>query len=189
MLIIEGSDNLGKTTLANEILIQANRLYKGLNFSYKHMSRPGEDFDFFHDYYRMIKSSKVTTVQDRFHLGGLVWHENKITAASLRVIEGWIRANYGLVVILYTDNHSGYRKMLEVDNREQMFGVHKMCQANIEYATMAQGNSLYKVQCDIAVPVEIKDGRPHYNTEEVAEKIVKEWRETLDLCFTSSWPK
>lgn len=182
MLILEGSDNLGKTTVAQEIVIQAKALMDH-HFQYRHMSRPKEDFDFFLDYKKMIKATPLTTVQDRFHLGGLIWHEDKISRASLKVIEGWVHANFGLVVIFYTEDHTGYRKMLESDTRNQMFGVDKMCQANIEYAAMARGDYPFPVSCDLAIPTEIYKNKPHHDIEVLASKVVGLWKESLSLCM------
>lgn len=63
MVVIEGADHVGKTTIAK-------RLASYLGFRYRHLSKPEEDFNFFKGFFDL---SSPKTVWDRFHLGQLVY--------------------------------------------------------------------------------------------------------------------
>ncbi|GAG05660.1 unnamed protein product, partial [marine sediment metagenome] len=113
MLIIEGSDCLGKTTLAKKIVLKM--MEKGYPTIYSHMGRPNEQlFDFFLDYKKMINPCAV---MDRFHLGGLAYHHGKISPPRLEIINAWIRSVGGLIVVLYAGNGIQYRERLKNDER------------------------------------------------------------------------
>jgi hypothetical protein len=126
MLIIEGSDCLGKTTLAKTIVRQVSEM--GIPVVYSWMTRPNEDrFDFFHNYKDMMNPCAV---QDRFHLGGLAYHENKIPLMNLQIINSWIHSIGGLIVVLYARDQEWYRKLLKEDDRRSILSIDAMCKGN-----------------------------------------------------------
>jgi len=65
MIIVEGADGTGKSTLCRNLL---DRL--GEEYVYAHLSRPPEGFDVWYGHLGMINRF---TVQDRFHMGEIVW--------------------------------------------------------------------------------------------------------------------
>jgi len=129
MLIIEGSDCLGKTTLAHKLVSLAADMNKYPVF-YSHMSRPNKAFDFFEHYKDRMS---MFAVQDRFHLGGLVWHEGEISEASLEIIEGWLMSIGSMTIVLYASDEKWYRRRLERDNRGNLLDIDTMCKANRTY--------------------------------------------------------
>ena len=136
MLVIEGSDCLGKTTLAKKIVEKVmNRGYPAI---YSHMGRPNESiFDFFLSYKKMINPYFV---MDRFHLGGLAYHHNKISQQKLQIINAWIRSVGGLIVILYASAEDKYRKRLENDKRGNLLSIEKLCAGNTFFKKYALNN-------------------------------------------------
>lgn len=149
MLIIEGSDHLGKTTAA-KALVKAAAAHRRYPIRYAHMSRPNEAFDFLHDYQDM--SSKFA-VQDRFHLGGLVWHKDKITLDSLKIIEGRLMALGSVCVVFYTSDEVWYEKALREKGKDEMFSPEVIMAANRRFKELAE----YTVWHDFMY--DVKDGQ------------------------------
>jgi hypothetical protein len=126
MLVIEGGDCLGKTVLAKKIVRKVSKL--GFPVVYSWMTRPNEQlFDFFLDYKKMINHCAV---QDRFHLGGLAYHQDKISKDHLQIINSWIRSIGGLIVVLYAEDENRYRERLEHDERGNILSIDLMCRGN-----------------------------------------------------------
>lgn len=137
MLIIEGADCLGKTTFINALIKRANEMIEehDLPFPifYSHMSRPNCAFDFFDDYKDMITTFAV---QDRFHLGGIVWHD-AIPQERLEIIEGWLRAVGSMVIVLYASDTRWYEKWLTNDKRGNLLPDTVILQANLRYQSLS----------------------------------------------------
>ncbi len=135
MLIIEGSDCLGKTTFAKKLVryVMANSHYPCI---YSWMTRPNEDtFDFLYHYKLMINSY---TVQDRFHLGALVYHEDKLPIENLRRIEEWIKLAGGLVVLFYASNEDWYERYINADERGNLLANDILCKANSRFKDIVE---------------------------------------------------
>jgi hypothetical protein len=169
-LIIEGSDCLGKTTAAKLAVELANENYAHPAF-YGHMSRPPASFNFFSDYTRRTAEAMV---QDRFHLGALVWHEGKLPSDRLRRLEGWLFSQGSVVVVLYHSNKQMYRELLDADDRSQMFDKDTLIKANAKYRDMALGSG--------PVVDFSWDCLAGYPTEEVVRQWTDEWYMRRSAC-------
>lgn len=134
MLVIEGSDCLGKTILAKKIVIKM--MEKGFPTVYSHMGRPNEQlFDFFYAYKDMINPCSV---MDRFHLGGLAYHSNKISKQRLKIINSWIRSIGGMIIVLYANDEQWYRRRLHEDKRGNLLAMDAMCEGNCFFKRYAK---------------------------------------------------
>ena len=170
MLIIEGSDCLGKSTLAKQIVRQVSEM--GIPVVYSWMTRPNENrFDFFHNYKDMMNPCAV---QDRFHFGGMAYHENKIPPMNLQIINSWIHSIGGMIVVLYASDRELYRKRLESDERGNILPIDVMC----------KGNDWFNIWKDLAgadytfniLPVNWPiDGKPNYVSDDDVQEIISEW--------------
>ena len=168
MLIIEGADHLGKTTAAKAIVQMAAEDGK-YPIRYCHMSRPNKAFDFFNDYTDMMSRYAV---QDRFHLGFLVWHEGVMTPARLAIIEGRLAALGSITLIFYTSDEDWYRARLESQEKAEMFPIDKIIEANRKYAKSLFWNGPY-------VHIDIKNGI--YPDQTYFSYLLSEWYKRLDL--------
>lgn len=133
-LIIEGSDNLGKTIFAKKLIryIWDHDKYPVM---YSWMTRPNETtFDFFESYKMMINPY---TIQDRFHLGAIAYHKDKISAEHLNWIEEWIRDAGGFVVLLFAKDVDWYRDHLAKDKRGNLLANEILCKANSVFTQIA----------------------------------------------------
>lgn len=171
MLIVEGSDCLGKTTMIQKMRKMVSHWNPPILYS--HMSRPNEDlFDFDTHYVELMTKF---TIQDRFHLGGLVYHANRFSKDKLDRVESMLHCYRSLVVVLYTSDYSWYRQRLEADTRGNMLALDTMLAANESFHTMVRGT--HPLDPEVDFYFDILDGR--YPTDEFIEYVVQMWKATL----------
>lgn len=133
MIIIEGADAVGKTTLAK-------RLAEKLGYEYRHMTKPPEGFDYFYGFTDAVKSG---VVQDRFHLGQLVYgaklgkHTHLGPEAFAQLISHLRPWVFTIVVV---ENEERLRRRLLASTREEMYNVDEILEANREYKKVAMRN-------------------------------------------------
>jgi len=165
MLILEGANFLGKTTAAKRLVeLAAERAARGVKLEapleicdwvlpvrYCHATRPNLAFDFFGDYRDMIS---IYAVQDRFHLGALAYHEDKIDAEQMCVLEAWLGNVGSYTVVFVTTERDWYKERLENARKpvpnlaETVFSVERLMQANEIFYDIASENYQYPVKVD-----------------------------------------
>jgi len=173
MLLIEGSDNLGKTMLAKKIVRKIAEM--GLPVVYGWMTRPDENvFDFFLDYKKLLNPYAV---QDRFHLSGLAYHENKIPPRNLQMINGWIHGEGGLIVVMYASDETWYEEHIRKDTRKNILSWPALCTANSFYKQYAENSyNKYDYRFDV-LPFQADQPRKHpvYVNERQINGLICEW--------------
>jgi len=179
MLIIEGSDCLGKTTFAKKVVKRVSEL--GYPVVYSWMTRPNESiFDFFLDYRKMINPYSV---QDRFHLGGLAYHHNKIFPRELKIINSWIRSVGGLIVVLFAGDEEWYEQRIREDERGNLLNWPILCEANKIFKEYGLGGDcdfsldILPENCQQPVPKKI----PCFVENIGIETIMREWINRREL--------
>lgn len=181
MLIIEGSDCLGKTTFANLLFEVAKETVHNQGLHHivyqRHMTRPIESFDFLYHYQDMISKFAI---QDRFHLGGIVWH-NKISQAELEIIEGWLQSVGSMTVVFYATNLGWYREKIEADERGNLLDVDTMVRANMQYRDMVWGKHGQSPRINFSYNICGTDNPHRYPDRSDAVDIVNAWFERLSL--------
>lgn len=168
MLIIEGSDCLGKSTVVKKIASLVTQ-WDGHPVATAHMSRPNGSFDFFTGYRPFISPYVIF---DRFHLGSLAYHNDVMTKVHLRIIEGWIRSAGGLVVLLYSSDEKWYRDRIEHDPRGNILPVDLMCEANRRFTDIAHSEN--NMAIDYFIDVNESSG---FVDDQFIERITKDWIE------------
>ncbi len=168
MIIVEGSDHVGKTTFCKKLVKEMG----GLAF-YRHMSKPTDDFDYFGDYLSQLRSGDV---YDRFHYGAYVYgamlnlHPTKgFSLDSMRLVSRFIHLRRGLIIVIHDSNHPEYERRLIVEGKEEMFMGRDMRFANMIFSKM------HLVDENPTRVIDIKGGN-QWPTEEDAGSIVTEWR-------------
>lgn len=176
MLIIEGADRLGKTT-AIQSMRKELKLWNP-PILYSHMSRPNEDeFDFYLDYVPLISTY---TIQDRFHLGGIVWHKDKITIGHLQRIETWLELVGSVIVVFYASDFRWYENWIKADDRSNMLSVDLMLEANQQYYSMAKGTHPLCPMVDFSYDIKTKTmNEPCFPTEVIMIRWITEWYSRL----------
>ncbi len=170
MLIIEGCDDLGKTTLANKI-VDAVCKHSDFPAYYNHMTRPPKSFNFCTDY---VERMSKYAVQDRFHLGGIVYH-NAIRAAALKWIEGHLLLHHSMVIVLYSNDMAWYEERLVKSERGQMYNIPQMLSFAQTWKIVAENEAIHKdfVYC-------IDRDEELLNDAQVAD-IAAHWMDKLDF--------
>ena len=115
MIIIEGADELGKTTLARSLGEAV------------HMSKP----DGIPDYLNLLQPGKV---HDRFHLGAMVYgmalkKHDYLPWMDFRRLHSAIAMRGWKTIVLYTEHETWYRERL-IRGKPQMFSVETVMDAN-----------------------------------------------------------
>jgi len=165
-LIIEGSDNLGKTTFAKKLVryVWDHDKYPCM---YSWMTRPNEKtFDFFDSYEMMINPY---TIQDRFHFGALAYHKDKISYENLTEIERWIQDAGGFVVLFYAKDKNWYRRYIARDERGNILADDILCKGNSVFTSIASGHHSLRPDFKYAFDISDKQFVSDENVERIAE--------------------
>jgi len=161
MIILEGSDNVGKTTLA-----------KKLGGVYRHLSRPPEDFDHATEYIDRVFEG----VQDRFHLGAVVYGAMLGGGGTyprpgvMRGIQRYLRWQGCLVIVMHCPRYH-LSQLLDDNGKEEMYGRGQILDANDYYRALVGSSNRGEPWCDMDINVEA--GFP---SDEKAEEIHEIWR-------------
>lgn len=176
MLIVEGADNLGKTTACKRLVELADER-RFLPAYYAHMGRPPARFDFKYDYRDRIS---FFAVQDRFHLGSLVWHKNVMHPHKMKFIQEELKKFGSITVIFYTTNPIWYRKKL--DERQEMFSTDLIVRSNSLYSLMATSGKLYdcEVDVDFTIPIHQDSEGVKYPDDKILNSILDTWEQRLE---------
>lgn len=151
MLILEGPDEIGKTTAAKTLVRLAAELAeradngKSRPVFYSHMTRQNAAFDFFYDYQDLMS---LHAVQDRFHIGSLVYHHDVITQHRFRIVEGWLATLASFVVVMYAGTDKHYAELLKGCKKDQMFDADEDMHHNRIYRGIAIGDHPYRPHVD-----------------------------------------
>lgn len=176
MIILEGADCVGKTTAAQAICEIIQKRYAPTVHHtklYGHMSKPDSSFDHFSDYISMVREG----VQDRFHLGSIVYGRmlgcgNYPTSRKMRSLQRYLSWAGCYVVIMTAERRWLYEK-LQKSLKEEMYSVEQILDANECYRALADTSNRGVKWCDASWDVTAK-GWPK---AEDLEKFVDAWRE------------
>ncbi len=185
MIIVEGSDLVGKTTFC-EALLKDHRLAR-MGYMYSHLSRPPEQgFDGCQAYMGMAWENFV---QDRFHLSEPIYSkvrgEEKSPTTSpekFRLVDAHLRLMGVLTVVITATDELISSRFKENESRE-MYGLAKILHANRLYTSAAlngyigEGEKVYKPDIDIVIACNDKNPFP---TDATAICIVNAYMDRKD---------
>lgn len=140
MLIIEGPDLVGKTTLA--LACQKILASKGYAHVYQHFTKLPEAFDQFLDYLPHIRRN---VVQDRFHMsreayGRALGNQAVNSLLEIQLIDARIRMQGGMTVIVSASERF-IRHQWQSKDRDEMYKLDDVIKVMKEYDRIhAQGD-------------------------------------------------
>ncbi len=169
MLLVEGSDCVGKTNLCERL-----RAIIGPGCRYEHNSRPPDDRDRYRWYRDQVVQGPV--VMDRFHLGEWVYpqvrHERPIDAETVRLIEAHLRlVGAYVVVVVETSRERLYQRYWD-RGPEEMYPFDLVWEANTLFAHLPP-------QFDVDRRVFLSQDQP-FVTDAEAESIAAAYLRRLD---------
>lgn len=157
MLILEGPDCVGKTTIAREICS------KHPSWAYRHMTRPPDGFDHFGGYLDQLQSRCVF---DRFHLGALVYGNVATSQGQdthmerLFAVARAIRFFGGITVVMYAGDDMWLGDKLSENGRHEMYSRNQIMLVNEVYRWLAKKEFVKNTRLvDVSHDVS-KDGYP-----------------------------
>jgi thymidylate kinase len=175
MLIIEGTDQLGKTTLCKKLLKDLS------NHIFASFTRLPARFNYLTDY---MHRASVRVVQDRFHMSEIAYayargeSSTMLTPERYRLVDAYLRLNAcSFTVILYTSHDLSERW----EDREEMYSVSVAARANDAFKQIAQhghfkyGKHLYSPDVDITI-----DLRADYIDDDFVEQILIDYQKRCD---------
>lgn len=119
MIILEGSDLVGKTTLAHKLVDKLNRYPTLPEFSYQHLSRLPDDFAGVHGHLGLAEEHGINTVWDRFHPSELCYswatgRRDKLHGWKYDYLESRLQADFcAFVVVLVADEQLLQRRWID----------------------------------------------------------------------------
>lgn len=165
MLIIEGPDLVGKTTLAHacQKILEARRY----SHIYVHFTRLPVAFDRYWDYLPFIRRN---VVQDRFHMsrqayGRQFLEQERMNDVELKLLQAKIWEVGGFTVLCLAKTDDFLRKQFEAKNREEMYKLDGIIGVNRKYHDIRDSREF-----DIDMTLFAEDGWPSERAEEVVNR-------------------
>lgn len=156
MLIVEGADCLGKTTLCKKLIAMLHA--RGCPATYQHLSRLPASWKFPGDYRQMIRP---WAVQDRFHMSEVAYalargDEPLISPTDYQIVDAWTRC-VGSCTVVVAANARHLNELFEKHKHaDEMYNLSVVARANEHYWAMSDGGIGDYVP-DVAFRVKIND--------------------------------
>ena len=177
MLIIEGSDLTGKTTLAKRLVEEL----KHEGYIYRHLSRLPDGFDRYWGY-RDLACLRI--VQDRFHMSEPVYarvrgDDTCLTPETYRLVDGMLRGMGALTVVLACQDDG----LIENRWREgEMYRISEVKYANDQYMAVVSGQFAPYSQMDYDYVIMETHSSP-FPTEQDIHNILQCYRARQNRLF------
>jgi len=143
MIIVEGTDLVGKTTLVRALVKRLNEL--GESHIPLPLSKLPESFDKYTDYIPLMNPN---VVWDRFYLsrqayGQALQNQETLSAAGLQTLDAWTTLHCGFVVLCIAerggDNHNRFLadQWAKCDQSKEMYRFTEIVQVNNEFIRLS----------------------------------------------------
>lgn len=175
MIIIEGSDLVGKTTLA-KMLCEHPALS---GYWYHHLTRPPKSFDYCQGYMNMACHEYV---QDRYHMSEPVYACVRgdipgIDPEQYRIVDAHLRMMGTLTVVIVAQDDSDLRARFNaLDQRVEMYHVEQIVHVNALFNSIVShrvqlNTSIGEYHMDWDIVIRTK-GVDDYPSDEEVDKII-----------------
>lgn len=180
MLIIEGSDCVGKTRLAK-------RLEKELGLTYQHLSRLPDKFDRYHGYIDLMSQY---IVRDRFHMSEVVYarmrsEETMLTPERYRLVDAQLRMLGCVTVVIIADDPligERYRARAE----QEMYRLDQTLQVNDLFTAFVESSDPFMLyQPDVDIVIDCHSKHPFPDDDDV-HAILTQWHSRQGQLFVTT---
>lgn len=191
MLIIEGTDLLGKTTLARKLIASPYLQEKG--YIYKHFTRLPDGFN---RYWGYLEHAAHKCVQDRYHMSEIAYcvargeDSTRLTPFAYRMVDGYLRGMAAFNVVLSAEASVIEQRYADAP-REEMYELDTILKANRVFFEMGStgeftfGKEYYRV--DVDAHIHLTQENPWPNEQDVKnilfayQRRVSLWQMTIAL--------
>lgn len=194
MLIIEGPDLVGKTTLAKKMLNLLNSAAK-MPHIYAHFSKLPDGWDYFWNY---LERASRNIVQDRFHFSEIVYSfvcryhkgQSPLTPERYRVVDGILRQLGSMTVVITADDDWLKKQLDDKHRRGEMFSEEQILKVNqtFKYLVNKDGNAydesyawLNDYSPDWDFVYEVNDDTYAADSADFCAKVLEAYLNRLDL--------
>lgn len=142
MLIVEGPDLVGKTTLCKK-LVGSKELHD-LGYIYKHFSRLPENFGYYWGY---LEHMAPRSVQDRYHMSEIAYayargeQQSPLSPLCYRMVDGYLRTIGAFTVVITADHRLLESRYDKKRHDDEMYDKEKVLLANSVFFEMAESKS------------------------------------------------
>lgn len=180
MLIVEGTDGVGKTTLCKKLLTKLH------THIYAHFTRLPPGFDYFWGY---VERMSRHVVQDRFHMSEVAYAVARgepphIDPDQYALVDARLRLIGGFTVVV-TAEPSLVKERWRAD---QMYNLGATLEAGRMFIDIVSRPNYYRADVDYHFHCE--EGENEYVPNTIVDDIVERYRERLRLTSeVASWHK
>lgn len=148
MIVIEGTDCVGKTTLARKLVERLNFFSDGKlgeNWFYAHLSSPSDGWDYYWDYVRLMQQNIIL---DRFYMSELAYRTVKedttprINPDHIPFLEAGLLMMGAVTVVLVGDHTEITARYSE---KPEMFKLDKVLAVNEWFRWSTMGHSKHLI--------------------------------------------
>lgn len=176
MLIVEGPDMVGKTTLCKALM---ERLNRGENeyrrWSYGHLGLLPPGWDYFWSY---VPLANRWVVQDRFFLSEIVYGTvtrgyTHIDPETSRLLEAKLTL-VGAYTAVITADEAVLRSQWESHKHREEFSLEKVLEVNAAYQDVERKFPKHRIEPDVSYHIKLGDLWPSMNRQ-LCDVIVNEY--------------
>ncbi len=145
MLIIEGPDNIGKTTLCHKLVRFLGEVGP---WQYRHSKKPPETWDYPESYFEHMSRFMV---MDRFHMSEIVYShargdKHQLQPWAYKLIDAMLRQFGGFTVVLSSTDES---LATNYEAREQNYDARINSIANLTFKEIGECGKHHNIHCDV----------------------------------------
>lgn len=169
MIVIEGTDNLGKTTLANAVVARLNE--DGFSHIYRHFSKLPESFNKVWGYLPYMHRNSV---MDRFYLsrqayGKALKNQETLSREQLRWLDANLRLHAGFTVLVTASDERIKADWQGDKGKDEMYSLKQAIAVNGQFRRLF---ALGDADVDIHIELQQSDWPTDY-----LDRIVQEYHE------------
>jgi thymidylate kinase len=163
MLIVEGADLVGKSTLCKQLRDALDA--RGTGHMILHLTRPPMGFDLYHGHVGKVSSD---VIWDRFHMSMLAYraHDDReavMTPLRYELVDAAVTLVGGYTVLMHADD-SIIRDRYAAKQRDEMYDLNHILNVNESYREIATAGSItvrgltYQPRFDHVLEIGTQDG-------------------------------
>ncbi len=167
MIIVEGTDLVGKTTFCKRLLENPYLVNEG--YWHKHLSKPPRNFDNCRGY---IDMAYMKSVQDRFHMSEIVYscldnRETSITPEKYRIVDAHLRMMGAVTVVIICADYSILCERHATRADEEMYSAEQVCQANDYFSSLCSSERFGQYKPDYDLVIKTGQGKPFPDQDDI----------------------